>query len=246
MATHLQLEALALLQDEVSRSKRTAGVRLAPSFVRSADPDDDPAALARLFGAGRGGEVRLKLFLTFAMRATRGRPALSNRRPPTLARMLALPEPTGPRRVADAMRWLVRNRFIRVTPQVGTSGELLLQDGGDPARDLASKDQHGLYVSIPIELWSSGLILTMSARELAVFIALLDVTYDNNEGAMSGHQKRQYGLSNDTWTRAVRELCRRNMITVRRMVEDDGERLPRVRTVYARVSPAGWAKLSER
>ncbi|MEN0102007.1 MAG: hypothetical protein AAGC90_03695 [Curtobacterium sp.] len=243
MPTQSQLAALAALKDEVARSKRTAGVRFEPSFVRSADGSEDPPPLARLSGAGRGGEIRLKLFLTFAMRATRGRPTLSNRRPPRLARMLALPEETGPRRVADAMRWLVRNRFITISPQTGTPGQLLLQDGGDPASDLASSDQHGRYISVPIELWTSGLILGMSGRELAIYIALLDVTYDNGEGAMSGHQKRQYGISDDTWTRAVRELRRRRMIAVRKKVDDDGETLPRVRTIYSRVDPSDWTKL---
>lgn len=244
MATKLQLDALPRLQDEVDRSKRTTGVRFAPSFVRSLEADDNPPALARLFGAGRGGEVRLKLFLTFAMRATRGRPTLNNRRPRTLARMLALPEDTGPRRAADALRWLVTERFVSVTPQTGTPGELLLLDGAEPPAELTRADQHGRYVSVPIELWTSGLILDMSARELAVLIALLDVTYDNGEGSMSGHQKRQYGISNDTWTRAVRELRDRKLITVRKEVEDDDERIPRVRHIYARVAPANWPKLT--
>jgi hypothetical protein len=244
MATQLQLTALTLLKDEVDRSKRTKGVRFAPSFVRSLDAEVHPPALARLFGAGRGGEVRLKLFLTFAMRAARGRPTLKNRQPRTLARMLALPERTGPRRVADAMRWLERNRFITITPQAGTAGELPLQDGEDPPGDLPTRDQHGQYVSVPIELWTSGLILDMSARELAIYIALLDVTYDKDEGSMSGHQKQQYGISDDTWTRAVSELRRRRLITVRSEVDDAEERLPRMRHVYTRVAPDRWKELS--
>ena len=131
MLTELQFQAIALLQQEVDLAKRTAGVPLAPSFVKSTDPDEPPA-LARLLGAGRGGEVRLKLFLTFALRATRGRPILAARRPRTSARMLALPSETGPRRVADAMRWLRSNGFIQVQPRVGEPGEITLLDGGDP------------------------------------------------------------------------------------------------------------------
>ena len=142
------------------------------------------------------------------------------------------------------MRWLVANRFIQVTPQTGSAGEILLLDGGDPPEDLARSDGHGGYVSIPIELWTSGLILDLSARELAVYIALLDVTYPGDAGSMSGYQKRQYGISDDTWTRAVRELRRRRLITVRTEVEDDDERIPRVRHIYRRVDPAAWAKLS--
>ena len=243
MATKLQLDALTLLQEEVGRSKRTTGVQFAPSFARSADTDKPPA-LARLFGAGRGGEVRLKLFLTFALRATSGRPTLPARRPRTLARMLGLPPETGPRRASDAMRWLATNRFLTISPKVGTPGEILLLDAADPPSDLPKRDRHGRYLSVPIDLWTGGLLLEMPARELAVYIALLDVTYDDDEGSMIRHQKRQYGISDDTWTRAVKGLVEKRLIVVRTEVEDDEERIPRVRHIYRRVAPEAWVKLS--
>ena len=243
MATKLQLNALTLLREEVDRSHREVGVPFAPAFVRGADPDVPPAT-SRLLGAGRGGEIRLKLFLTFALRAVAGRPTLAARQPRTLARMLALSEKTGPRRAADAMRWLEDNRFIKRAPQTGTPGELLLLDGAAEPADLARRDRHGRYLSLPIELWTGGLILEMPARELAVYMALLDVTYDDRQGAMSGHQKRQYGISDDTWTRAVKGLRRNGLIAVRTEVEDDGERIPRARRIYTRTHPSTWRKLS--
>lgn len=244
MLTDRQLQAIALLKQEVDLSKRTAGLRLAPSFVKSADPDDPPA-LARMLGAGRGGAVRLKLFLTFALRATSGRPILAARRPPGLSRMLALPSDTGPRRVSDALRWLRNNRFIELRPQEGQPGEITLLDGEEHPHDLSSSDRHGRYVLVPIELWTSGHILEMKARDVAVFIALRDVTSNPaNEGSLTGYLKAQYGLSDDTWTRALKELRKRNLIDFRTEIDEGDDRLPRKRQIYVRVPPVFWAKLT--
>lgn len=244
MLTELQLRAIALLEQEVDLAKRTIGVPLAPSFVKSANPEEPPA-LARLLGAGRGGEIRLKLFLTFALRATRGRPVLAARRSPGLARMLALPPDTGPRRVADAMRWLKTNHFVEVQPQVGQPGEITLLDGEDPPSDLSGRDRNGHYVSVPIELWTSGHILDMKAREVAVLIALLDVTSNAaQEGSLTGYRKTQYGISDDTWTRALKGLRERNLIAYRTEIDEGDDRIPRKRQIYKRVPPALWTKLT--
>lgn len=244
MLSDLQLEAVPLLRQEVDLAKRTTGLRLAPSFVKSVDLDERPA-LARLLGAGRGGEIRLKLFLTFALRAARGRPVLGGRRPPVLARMLALPPDTGPRRVADAMRWLRNNRFIHIEHRIGQPGDVTLLDGGDPPHDLTSRDRNNHYVSIPIELWTSGHILDLKARDVAVLIAILDVTSNQkHEGSLTGYRKEQYGISNDTWTRALKELRKRQMVTYRTVVDEGDDRIPRVRQVYSRVPPTNWVKFA--
>lgn len=244
MLAELELRAIPLLQQEVELSKRTVGVRLAPSFVKSADPANPPA-LARLLGAGRGGEIRLKLFLTFALRAASGRPVLNGRRPPGMARMLALPPQTGPRRVADAMRWLRSNSFIEVEPQVGQPGMITLLDGGDPPSDLSNRDRNGNYVSVPIELWTSGHFLQMKAREVAIFIAIWDVTSNSaKEGSLTGYRKAQYGISDDTWTRALKELRVRNLIDYRTEIDESEDRVPRKRQIYNRVAPALWSKLT--
>jgi len=241
--TERQFQAIALLKQEVDLAKRTTGVPLAPAFLKSTDPGASPA-LAKLLGAGRGGEVRLKLFLTFALRASRGRPILTARRPPGLARMLALPSGTGPRRVADAMRWLRNNGFIQVQPRVGQAGEITLLDGEDPPSELRGRDGHGHYVSVPIELWTSGHILEMKAREVAVFIAILDVTSNPlHEGSLTGYRKAQYGISDDTWTRALKELRERNLVNYRTEIDEGDDRMPRKRQVYGRVPATLWEKL---
>ena len=244
MPTNLELEAIAQLQQEVDRAKRTKGVPLAPDFLKTAD-SSEPPALARLLGAGRGGEVRLKLFLTFALRAASGRPTLAARRPPSLARMLGLPPRTGPRRVADAMRWLRSNNFILIQPQAGQAGEITLLDGGEPPSDHKGRDRHGRYVSVPIELWTSGHIVQMKAREIAVLIALLDVTSNpTGEGSLTAYRKSQYGISDDTWTRALKELRRRNLVAYRTEIDEGDDRVPRKRQVYSRVPPSLWKKLA--
>jgi hypothetical protein len=122
---------------------------------------------------------------------------------------------------------------------------MLLLDGGDPPTDLSSRDRNGRYVSIPIELWTSGHILEMKAREIAIFIALLDVTTNPlREGSLTGHQKAQYGISDDTWTRALKALRDRNLIDYRTEIDEDDERIPRKRQIYFRVPATEWRKLS--
>jgi hypothetical protein len=240
MLTDLEIQAIGLLQQEVERGNRTKGLPLAPSFVRSADPDSPPA-LARLVGAGRAGDVRLKLFLTFALRAARGRPTLAARRSSTLARMLALPPKTGARRVTDAMRWLKDNHFLILETRVGQPGELTLLNGEDPPADLSARDKNGYYVQVPVELWTSGHILTLRARELGVFIALQDLTSNSaREGSMTGFRKRQYGISDDSWTRALKVLKDRRLITYRSEIDEGEDRVPRRRQVYERVLAANW------
>lgn len=141
------------------------------------------------------------------------------------------------------MRWLRTNRLIAVEPRVGQPGEITLLDGEDPPGELSGRDRRGHYVSVPIELWTSGHLLDMKARELAVFIALQDVTSNPaREGSLTGYRKAQYGVSDDTWTRALVDLRRRNLVGVRTEIDEGDDRVPRRRQIYSRVLPAAWGK----
>ncbi|WP_235497311.1 hypothetical protein [Agreia sp. Leaf283] len=62
---------------------------------------------------------------------------------------------------------------------------------------------------MPFTLWSNAWILRLSGRAIVVLMALLELNGGSQhpDGEwMDGHRKKQYGLSDDTWTSATREL----------------------------------------
>lgn len=197
-------EALRRMRAAVLRAKRQTSVDFPVAFVWS---DTRAPMLSRLLGRGRGGEVRLRLYLTMRMQATAAPYALPGRTSRSLAGLMNLPSTTGPRRVTDALNWLEENELLRKTPVKGKAADLTLlsPDGsGDP---LTGHKQRR-YVTLPVELWANGWIFKLSARALAVYIALQDLLGGKGrEGDfMPGDRKVNYGMSDDTWTRATKEL----------------------------------------
>jgi hypothetical protein len=95
--------------------------------------------------------------------------------------------------------------------------------------------EKGRYVTIPIELWTKGWILKLNGRSLAVYMALLELTGGTQAGEgrfLPGERKRQYGLSDDTWTRATRELQDLGLLVVESEMYGDYELEMRVRKRY--------------
>lgn len=197
-------DALRRMRSAVAKAKRKASVDFPVAFVWA---DTRTPMLSRLLGRGRGGEVRLRLYLTMRMQATAAPYALPGRTSSSLAGLLNLPSDTGPRRVTDALNWLETNKLLHRTPIRGKAAgiTLLSPDGsGDPLTDRKQRR----YVTLPVELWSDGWIFKLSGRSLAVYTALRDLLGGKGrEGAfMPGDRKVNYGMSDDTWTRAIKEL----------------------------------------
>lgn len=61
---------------------------------------------------------------------------------------------------------------------------------------------------VPLDIWTQGWLLTLSGRALALLLVLTEASGGNkaNSAILSGSRKAQYGLSDDTWTRATGEL----------------------------------------
>lgn len=183
-------EALDLLRAAVEKSKRKTQVPFGKPFLRTTEQDTPP--LARLIQGGRGGEVRLKLYLTITMMAT-GHPH-DLKRPPSphrWANLLALHGPTASRRVSSNLRWLHTNKFIELTPRRGHLPLITLLDsaggGGPYIRPIAQ----GLrYISLPLELWSQGWILELSATALALLMVIRDVQQGKSLPRYASRQDR--------------------------------------------------------
>ncbi|MEV7372430.1 hypothetical protein AB0O51_16290 [Streptomyces sp. NPDC090301] len=224
---------MAQLNKAADRADRRGNVPFQLSFVRSQD-SETPPPLARLIQGGRGGEVRLKLYLSITMMATAAPYDL--RRPPTpqtWARMLALPPDTGPRRVSSNLRWLSKNNFIELSPRPGNTAliKLLPMDPGGVPYVRASTQ--GRYVGIPIEFWKRGWIIHLSATGIAVLFALLEAQGGYKEPRYLTRERRDsYGFSHATWTEATKELQRHEFLTVRREAQGSDFDYQRLRNLY--------------
>jgi len=225
-------EALDLLQAVVRKSGRKQQVPFGKSFLRTSD--QTTPRLARLIQGGRGGEVRLKLYLTITMMAT-GYPHDLQRPPPPnrWAQLLALTSPTASRRVSSNLRWLHSNKFIELTPRQGHPPLITLLDpagsGGPYARPLVSQR----YISLPLELWSQGWILELSATALALLMVIRDVQQGKSLPRYASRQDRDaYHLSPDTWTRASKELAGHELLEIRRVPQGGEFDYERMRNLY--------------
>jgi len=192
--------------------------------------------LARLVQGGRGGEVRLKLYLTITLMATK-RP-YDLQRPPSPQRWAALLALTGhstSRRVSSNLRWLHLNKFIELTPRAGRLPLITLIDPiagtGPYVRPI---EQSLRYIGLPLGLWSEGWILELSPTALALLMIIRDVQEGRSEARYASQQDRDaYHLSSDTWTRASRELVQHELLDIRRVPQGGEFDYQRMRNLYS-------------
>jgi hypothetical protein len=238
----------------VSRSQRTSGLQLAHSFLR--DYSNRTPPLAQLIQGGRGGEVRLKLYLTACL-VTAASPyaythATASR---SWAEALNLDDPggKGARRVSTAFGWLHENRFLDVDKKKGRTPTFRLLSTTLDGSPYERPKTH--YVTVPLGIWKRHWISALSAAELGVFLAILDGPGDDAPGGrpryLTEGQKNGYGLSEDSWTRATWQLQRLNLIEVDRQVVGGVMRHSRMRNIYRFPDPQfdsepNWPVIPER
>ena len=231
----LTADTLSTLRRAVEKAKRKQSVQLPIGFARGSE-----APLQKLLRGGRGGRVRVALYLTLVMRATKTPYTLSAMPAASYARLLGLEEPTtlGARRVSEALKWLVDAQLIAVEqsgrgrPPVITILDPSGGGGERPAREAR-------YITIPIAMWSQGWIATLSGRALAVYVVLRELTGGRPDGASADlYRKQEYGLSDDTWSRAGEELRRFGLLEVGQSVDYVEFGQTRVRNRYRLVPDA--------
>lgn len=201
--------------------------------------------LSRLLKGGRGGTVRLKLYLTTVLLAgskhahkVHGRNAIVDVSGATWARALALPDPrgAGARRIADAQNQLANRQLIKLERRAGQAPKIKLLHPSGSGRPWVEPGTP--YIRIPLELWTRRWIWCLSGKELAVLIAILDLCggkdRDGSGGpqALSGTYLGRYGMSEDTWRMASAALEKHGLVrTDREVVRVDLES-PRRRKRY--------------
>lgn len=231
-----------LLNQAVTESARRSTVQLTESFARvaaSGAPSDRRPALVELLNLG---EVPLKLYLTLIMMTAKPaaeggpRPLHRETAPSHFAEMLGYddlaegtkPPGSGTRRVQRAMNALEQHGYIELTKQSGHHPKIAVVH---PAGQMVAP-----YITLPIEFWKNGWIVALSARALAVYLALRLMAggrKKQGEGLhVSPYDRSRFRLSDDTWQRGTKDLRTEGLLETRTgIVETRGLR-SRHRNVY--------------
>ncbi len=231
----ISYQAAYLLEQAVRKSKRTSGIQLAPGFVRNDRRDSQPPPLAQIIRGGRGGEVRLKLYLTLILIAARAPHDIENIPARAWAEMLDLDDPAGlgARRISDALHWLDKHDFIQLTSRRGSPPTVrlrsMLGDGMQFDRG------RGVYIGVPVGLWKHHWITRLSGTGLALLLVLLDLQggrKPSHPPSLPGPLRRRYGLSDDTWTKASRELKELGLLQTKKQPHGRDFDFRRMRNTY--------------
>lgn len=238
----MENESRAVAESELrrvaSKSHRTGNVPFPPDFVIAKEGQDRRPPLARMIQGGRGGSVRLNLYLCITMMATSE--PFNLRKPPTprgWARMLALDPLTGDRRVQRSLKWLAENDFVKLEPRWGGPAEITLLspagDGREYVRPIEQVSNQGRYVGVPVEFWTRGWLLELSTTAVALLLVLRDALGGRTAPQyIPTDKQRRYGLSSDTWTKASKELRRYGLLTVGREAQGSTYDYQRMRNTY--------------
>ncbi|MFK0005516.1 hypothetical protein ACIQTZ_00535 [Paenarthrobacter sp. NPDC090520] len=225
-------QAIELLEKAVERSKRRSSVRLPLGFARDQVNAFPAPPLAQLLRGG--GEVRIKVLLTILMMATK-HPHETRVASRELAAMLNLRDAdgAGARRANKAISDLVTANLVRRDLRPGHVPNVTILDPSGSGEEWNSEQLSGTtYITLPPDLWRRGWLIALSGRALALLIILRENTGGRAKGAwIPGVRHRQYGLSEDTWTKATKELRESGLLDVEEKVYSfQGE--PRRRNVY--------------
>jgi len=239
---------------------RAAKVRW--SFIRGTKPSPPP--MTRMLRGGRGGAVRLKLYLSFLWFAANPPYDVTYPARAWAGLMgLADPEGNGARRVVDAISWLEHHRFVEAQRRRGRPSRvvLLAEDGsGAPYRpphealaDLRESDsvsdealRENYWVQLPADFWRNGWVAVLSGPAVAMLLAILSDLANKPEFTEVWFSpflaRERFGLSEDTRTAGMRQLRDLQLVDVRRRsVSHDAFDFRRMRNTYV-LDKARFAK----
>ncbi|MFI6771159.1 hypothetical protein [Streptomyces sp. NPDC050355] len=206
------------------------------SFVERATPDDPSPPLAQMLRGGRGGHVRLKLYLSYLWMQREDVAQGLTFTARAWATLLDLPDApkAGARRISDAQSWLTEHGFITIEAQPGRPNHVIVLNetgNGEPytapgaaAKKEAATSPFGAllhrYVQIPKTLWTNGHLTLLSGAGLAMFLVLLCQRGPaDDETALWFSPKEaqnRYDLSEDTRGKGLRELADAGLVTTKR------------------------------
>ncbi|WP_433169884.1 hypothetical protein [Kribbella sp. CA-247076] len=256
-------EALAAARDLSLRVHERAHLPLRRAFAELPDFDLLPEDIARplpaitplaqMLRGGRGGSVRLRLYLSMLYLAA-APPHEVTYPARAWAQLLDLENPTtaGTRRVSDAIKWLERNRYVEVVQNVGGPNTVrMMSELGDgrPYRlpgESYNRLRHNFeaasvhrYIRLPGGLWRSGWMAVLSPAALGMLIILYtqlgaNRAEDTTVWIAPDYAAETFQLSEETRSRGLNELEAGGLITVRRraLATTEAFSIRRYRNVY--------------
>lgn len=214
----------------LASKRRGTSVPVPSGFLR----DEVSPPLAQMIRAGRA-DVRLGVYLCLIFRATQEpHDVRNNPTPATWAEMLCLTDPKGKgaRRVTSAFKWLESQKLVALRPRAGRTPVVQLLD---PTGNGGPYGTAGQWVSVPQELWLRGWIFELRETGLAVLLVVLDLLYGASAKEarfVTPERRKNYGLSEDTWTRGIGELRDHGLLKVGRIPIGDDFHFDRLRNTY--------------
>ncbi|MET7695123.1 hypothetical protein ABZT06_45740 [Streptomyces sp. NPDC005483] len=225
------------MSESASRlGRRRAQVRY--TFVERFTHTEEPPPMARMLRGGRGGQVRLKLYLSYLWLQKEDAARELAIRHSAWATLLDLPDPekAGARRISDAQAWLEEHRFIEVrrTGRLNLvtvldengRGEPWVAPGAAAKKEKETSDPADLgvllhrYIQIPKTFWTCGHIAVLSGAAVAMFLALLCENGGLGEDLPLWFSPREaegrFALSEDTRSKGLRELADAGLVTTKR------------------------------
>jgi len=214
--------------------------------------------LATMMRGGRGGEVRLKVYLSTLWMAS-GFPHDVKYPARAWASLLGLDDPdrNGARRVSDAVAWLGAHQLVRVEPRKGRPPTVtLLDESGDGSdyqipgeafADLEEKYKGRVippelqwrqrYVRLAPSFWTQGWAAVLSGPAIAMFLVLSTNWNQQNPNARlwisPSQATERFSISEDTRTKGLRELCHYGIATMKRQsISRDAFDFRRMRNTY--------------
>lgn len=198
-------------------------------FIRRSSAQEPIPPMMRMLGSGggRGGDVRLKLYLSLLW-ASPGGEHDTEFEAYSWARLFGLPEPArnGKRRILAALAWLDENKFVSKDRRPGkTTVVTVLHESGSGtvyskpgARRLSGGEP--VYRKLGSSYWTNGWSAAMTGRALAFWLVIMDETRSGEkEGTVwlsESQTEDKYAISPYLRQAALRELQSVGLIDTRR------------------------------
>ena len=178
-------------------------------------------------GGGRGGDVRLKLYLSLLWASPGGKHD-TKFVATDWARLLGLPRysTNGKRRVYEALNWLAAHGFIEKQERPGLPSTVVVlheSGSGEPYSNPSSQTVKGgkpMYRRLQSAWWTNAWLAALSGRALAFWLVLMDESNNDTKAdavwLSESQTLKKYAISPYLRQRAMRELKHFDLITTRR------------------------------
>ena len=224
-----QLASANLAQRLSLRNRSLRNCPIRTEFLRRRSERDAVPPMMTMLGSGggRGGDVRLKLYLSLLWASPGGKHD-TEFVATDWAQLLGLPRysTNGKRRVYEALNWLAAHRFIEKQERPGRpSTVMVLHESGQgaPYTKPSSRTAKGgapTYRQLQSSWWTEAWLAAISGRALAFWLVLMD---ESNNGAKAdvvwlseGQTSKKYAISPYLRQCAMRELKHFGLISSRR------------------------------